>query len=388
MAEEENKTIKEAKLNDENIELSSLVEQDNSYVQDAVDQYEKRIYDLQQLLEISRSLCSTLEYSTLIESILYTCMCQMHVTGAGIFVLDEIDLNSFNLSSNHTGIDLDPSIKYSIPTDSPIIKAICKNNRTFTVNSLKELLSEDADIKEISSLNPTLIIPLFHKNRMNGFLILGERLDIGDGSEYTSYDKEQIISIASLAAVAINNAALLEKSSTDMMTHLKLKYYFFNMLTDKLDMAISQKVPLAVLMFDIDFFKKFNDTWGHACGDYVLKSVAKIIKQNTREPDIASRYGGEEFTVMLANASKDDAVAVAERIRKQIEQNDFEYEGQHMKVTISIGCSVYDSAVNPVESPKVLVEQADKALYVSKRTGRNKVTFATEEIINSTEASE
>lgn len=375
----------EVKIPNDDVDLSSLVVPDNSYVQEAVDQYEKRIYDLQQLLEISRSLCSTLEYSTLIESILYTSMCQMHVTGAGIFVLDEMDSNSFNLSSNHTGIDLDPSINYSIPTTSPIIRAIFRNNQTFTVQQIKDLLPKGTDIKEIESLNPTLIVPLFHKNRMNGFLLLGERLDIGEGSDYTSYDKEQILSIASLAAVAINNAALLEKSSTDMMTHLKLKYYFFNMLTDKLDLAVSQKQPIAVLMFDIDFFKKFNDTWGHACGDYVLKSVAKIIKQNTRAQDTASRYGGEEFTVMLPNTSKDDAMAVAERIRKQIQDNDFVYEDQHMKVTISIGCSVYDSTTNPVESPKVLVEQADKALYVSKRSGRNRVTFADIDVINSTE---
>ncbi|WP_407434360.1 diguanylate cyclase DgcA [Treponema sp.] len=372
----------------EDTDFSSLILPDNSYIQDAVDQYEKRIYDLQQLLEISRSLCSTLEYSTLIESILYTCMCQMHVTGAGIFVYDDIDSNSFNLSTNHTGIDLNPALNYSISADSELIKILARNTRTYSVASIKSELPENEDVSKIESLHPTLIVPLFHKNRMNGFLVLGERLDIGEGADYTEYDKEQILSIASLAAVAINNAALLEKSSTDMMTHLKLKYFFYNVLTDKLDLAISQKQNLAVLMFDIDFFKKFNDTWGHACGDFVLKSVAKIIKANTREHDIASRYGGEEFTVMLPNTSKDDAMAVAERIRKQIESNDFTYEDQHMKVTISIGCSVYDSKTNPVTIPKLLVEQADKALYVSKRSGRNRVTFADEEIIKNTEVPE
>ena len=169
------------------------------------------------------------------------------------------------------------------------------------------------------------------------------------------------------------------------MTHLKLKYFFYNVLTDKLDLAIEQKQPLAVLMFDIDFFKKFNDTWGHACGDFVLKSVAKIIKTNTREHDVASRYGGEEFTVMLPNTSKEDAMSVAERIRKEIEKTDFCYENQHMNVTISIGCAVYDSEKNPVSVPKDLVEQADKALYASKRNGRNMVSFADSDVINNIE---
>lgn len=370
----------------ENILAPSLLVSDS--MQSAVDMYEKRIYDLQQLLEISRSLCSTLEYSTLIESILYTCMCQMHVMGAGIFVFDDIDSNSYNLASNHTGMDHDPTIVYSIQATNPIIQTLSLRNEAVTLQDLKTALPQGTDIKEIESLHPTLIIPLFHKNRMNGILLMGERLDLGEGTSYSEYDKSQLLAIASLAAVAINNASLLEKSSTDMMTHLKLKYFFFNLLTDKLDMAISQKQPLGVLMFDIDFFKKFNDTWGHACGDYVLKTVAKIIKSNTREHDIASRYGGEEFTVMLPNTTKEDAMLVAERIRKQIEAFDFNYENQHMKVTISIGCSVYDSETNHVTSAKDLVEQADKALYVSKRNGRNQVTFADAETINNVEVPE
>lgn len=368
---------------EENTLINSFVASDS--MQEAVDMYEKRIYDLNQLLELSRSLCSTLEYSTLIESILYTCMCQMHVMGAGVFVLDDLDSNSFNLSSNHTGIDLDHSITYTLEQTNPLVQYLSKQSSTSTIESIRRDLGNEIDIKELESLKPTLIIPLFHKNHMNGILILGERLDIGEGTEYSEYDKTQIIAIASLAAVAINNASLLEKSSTDMMTHLKLKYFFYNVLTDKLDLSISQNQNLAILMFDIDFFKKFNDTWGHACGDYVLKTVAKIIKNSTREQDIASRYGGEEFTLMLPNTSKEDALAVAERIRSEIEKTDFCYEGQHMKVTISIGCSLYDSKENPVSSPKELVEQADKALYVSKRNGRNRVSFATKEIISNTE---
>lgn len=368
---------------EENTLINSFVASDS--MQEAVDMYEKRIYDLNQLLELSRSLCSTLEYSTLIESILYTCMCQMHVMGAGVFVLDDLDSNSFNLSSNHTGIDLDHSISYTLEQTNPLVQYLSKQSSTSTIESIRRDLGNEIDIKELESLKPTLIIPLFHKNHMNGILILGERLDIGEGTEYSEYDKTQIIAIASLAAVAINNASLLEKASTDMMTHLKLKYFFYNVLTDKLDLSISQNQNLAILMFDIDFFKKFNDTWGHACGDFVLKTVAKIIKNSTREQDIASRYGGEEFTLMLPNTSKEDALAVAERIRSEIEKTDFCYEGQHMKVTISIGCSLYDSKENPVSSPKELVEQADKALYVSKRNGRNRVSFATKEIISNTE---
>lgn len=357
-------------------------------VSETIDQYEKRIYDLQQLLELSRSLCSTLEYTTLIESILYTCMCQMHVIGAGLFILDDLDSNTFNLGSNHTGMDLDPDVNYTIPTDHPVLSILNHHGHAYTMLEIYKQLEPGTNIDFLESLKPSLIVPLFNKNHITGLLVMGERIDLGDGVGYSHYDQEQLISIASLAAIAINNASLLEKSSTDMMTHLKLKYFFYNTLTDKLDLAITQNTPLAVLMFDIDFFKKFNDTWGHECGDLVLKSVAKSIKNNIREMDIASRYGGEEFTVMLPNAARDDALAVAERIRKAIEDADFEYNGQKVHVTISGGVAVYNATINPVSTPKELVNQADQALYVSKRNGRNRITFADAELLHSTEVAE
>lgn len=352
-----------------------------------VDDYEKQIFDLQQLLQVSRSLCSTLEFSTLIESILYTCMGQMRVLSAGIFVLDALDANEFVLDTNYNGLELASNISYKIPIDHPIIKILEQEETIYTVEKLKSLLPQNADLRMITSLNPSMIVPLIQKNHLNGILLLGERIELNfltgeESSELSEYDKHQITSIASLSSIAINNAALMERSSTDMMTHLKLKYFFFNILTSKLDTALAQNNPVSVLMFDIDFFKKFNDTYGHACGDFVLITVAKILKSCVRSQDLASRYGGEEFTCLLNNTEKEDAMTVANRIRSKIEQYDFCYDGQHVQVTISVGVSVFDAEKNPVTSPKILVDQADQALYVSKRNGRNQVTFADEKIIS------
>lgn len=342
-------------------------------------EYEKEIYDLKQMIEISRSLCTTLELSKLIESTLFITMAQMHVLAAGIFILNSVDSFAYSLGNNYNGFDVDMSKEYSIPMASTLVEYIVENrDQVFTLKELEEHISGSKELKLLQSLNITLLVPLVLKNRVNGLLVLGERFAAGaeDGAVYDEYDKQQISIIASLAAVAINNASLLELSSTDMMTHLKLKYYFFNVLTDKLDSAIMQDVHLSVLMFDIDFFKKFNDTYGHACGDYVLQQVASLIKGSIRSQDLASRYGGEEFTVLLSDTNKKDAVFIADRIRKNIEAYDFEYENKHMKVTVSGGVAVFSSETNPVKSAKALVDQADQALYVSKRNGRNRVTFA------------
>lgn len=347
-----------------------------------VSQYEKKIYDLKTLLEISRSLCSTIEFSQLIESILYTCMGQFRVLGAGIFVPEPLDSDYFVLNRNYNGLELDPNVTYRISVSNPLINVITKNDRVFTIDELKAEVPAYADLESISSLKPSLIVPLVQRNHLDGILVLGEKISLPEEQGYSSYEKELILTIASLAAVAIYNSTLLERSSTDMMTHLKLKYFFYNVLTDKLDAAMAQNLPLAVIMFDIDFFKRFNDTYGHACGDYVLQTVAKIIRSCIRSCDLASRYGGEEFTVMLDKTGKDDAMTVAERIRQHVEEYDFCYENQHVKVTISIGVTVFDSEKNLVSSPKQLVDQADQALYVSKRSGRNRVTFADERLIS------
>ena len=335
--------------------------------------YEKRIYDLEQLLDIAKSFCSTLDFSNLLESIVYICMAQMHVLGAEIFVRDPITNDVLNLE---TAKQEKGDKKRSIPVNSPVASKLLSLNKPITMPELKKLVKNDKNLAFLESLSPTLIVPLVEKtNHLSGILILQERIAIEEETSYTEYEQNMIMSIASLATVAINNASLMEMSSTDMMTHLRLKYFFFNQLTEAIDKAYEENENIAVLMFDIDFFKKFNDTYGHECGDFVLISVANIIKSSLRESDIASRYGGEEFTVLLHKGKKNEAMKVAERIRKKIQDYDFVYNDQHLHVTVSGGVAVFDKETNPIDLPNVFVNQADTGLYMSKNNGRNQVTY-------------
>ena len=340
-----------------------------------IEEYEKKLYDYGQLVEVAKSLCSVLEFSTLIESILYTCMCQMRVLGAGMFVLKSFDSDCFTLENNYSGFDPDMEIEYTIPTTHPIISYLCETNQAYTIDELEANLEKNGLLKQISSLNPSLVVPLKLKNHLNGILLLGDRIMLDDENcYYTEYERDQIIKIASLASIAINNASLIEQTTTDMMTHLKLKHYFFTVLSEKLEFSALNKMPISVLMLDIDFFKKFNDTYGHACGDFVLQKVSRSIFDSIRGQDLAGRYGGEEFVVMLYNTDADAAMMVAERIRKNIAEQQLQYEGNTMSLTISIGVSVFD-VDNPITA-KELVEMADRALYQSKANGRNRVTLA------------
>ena len=129
-------------------------------------------------------------------------------------------------------------------------------------------------------------------------------------------------------------------------------------------------------MSDIDFFKKVNDNYGHAVGDCVLKTIAKTIKKELREEDIASRYGGEEFIFLLPHTKLDEALVVAERLRKKVEKKKINVEEYNIKdvkeisVTISIGVSEYNKND---KTPEALYKNADSALYKAKEGGRNRV---------------
>lgn len=347
-------------------------------LKERMQQYEKELYDYKQMLDISKSLCAVIEYGKLTEAIVYSCMCQLRVLGVKMFVLNSFDSEVFTITDPVS----DDASKNTIPISHPVIYFLNKKNKAYTLAQLK---AEKVDIpSQIINLNPSLIVPVKQKNNLNGILLLQERIDLGEGVEYSDYDKEMALNIAALSAIAINNTTLVEMTTTDIMTHLKLKHYFYNVLSEKLEYSATNKLPLCVMMMDIDFFKKINDTYGHACGDFVLQTVAKTISNGIRGEDLAARYGGEEFVVMLSNTDIEAARMIAERIRKNIEGNILEYDGSTMNVTISIGVSCFDPN-NDKLTPKVLVEMADQALYISKRNGRNRVTLADPDILSNNE---
>jgi len=128
---------------------------------------------------------------------------------------------------------------------------------------------------------------------------------------------------------------------------------------------------LAILMLDIDFFKKVNDTYGHLAGDLVLKEVSNTIKSLVRDSDVCGRFGGEEFIVLAPNTKLNGALKLAERIRKTIEKTKFEFESQIIKVTISIGIT----SASKTDSVFSLIERVDTALYAAKENGRNRVEY-------------
>jgi two-component system, cell cycle response regulator len=160
-------------------------------------------------------------------------------------------------------------------------------------------------------------------------------------------------------------------SVTDGLTKLHNHRYFQDELARAFEESQRYQRPLSLAMIDIDFFKKVNDTYGHAVGDDVLKRAAKLYSDSVRSTDLAARYGGEEFAVMMPETALGDAIAFAEKIRHLVESAPMETQVGPVPVTVSIGvASVPHSRIH---SAKELIIAADKALYRAKRNGRNQV---------------
>lgn len=159
---------------------------------------------------------------------------------------------------------------------------------------------------------------------------------------------------------------------TDGLTRLYNSRHFYNQLKLEVTRSSRYSHPLSLLMIDIDHFKQYNDQYGHMNGDKVLSTIGKLIKGCLREMDSAYRYGGEEFTIILPETKGDEAIHVAQRIRKIVEAEKF-YPEKNIEVGITISVGVTQYSKN--EDIKEFIKRADKAMYMSKQLGRNRITI-------------
>lgn len=157
----------------------------------------------------------------------------------------------------------------------------------------------------------------------------------------------------------------------DGLTKAYNKTYFLDRLETEFAYAKRHKADLSLLMFDVDHFKKVNDTYGHLAGDYVLAKISRLAAGILRSEDLFARYGGEEFAIVCRAVKLGQAGILAERIRSMMESTVFEFEGRRMPITISVGVAAHPDS--PLESGLELIAAADEALYEAKRCGRNRV---------------
>lgn len=185
---------------------------------------------------------------------------------------------------------------------------------------------------------------------------------------------DRFLIVASQFELELQKVKLYEKvqqlAIMDGLTGMFVRRYLMERCQDELRRSIKHKLNLSCLIVDIDFFKDCNDKYGHLVGDVILKQIAVIIKENIREVDFVGRYGGEEFCVVLPDTPKAGAVHVAQRLRTAVEAYTFKAYDESIKVTVSVGVSVFPEDASDLNQ---LIDYADQAMYKAKAAGRNKV---------------
>ncbi|MFL5413117.1 MAG: diguanylate cyclase, partial [Myxococcales bacterium] len=242
--------------------------------------------------------------------------------------------------------------------------------------AMVEEIAENGPIAEaLRTENPAvcegracLAIPMLARGEVVGLLVL----------EGAGYDPERVrvaLSFIQPAVIAVENARLFDEvqrlASVDELTHAYTRRHFMELAALQIESARRFKQPLATMMLDIDRFKQVNDTYGHAIGDQVLRTVADRVRKSLRVIDVFGRMGGEEFAIVLPGASHDVAVKLlAERVRHIVADKPIVTDAGEVTVTVSVGVASSRPGCEDVQS---LLKAADGALYEAKRTGRNRV---------------
>lgn len=249
---------------------------------------------------------------------------------------------------------------------SPEIDAAKKvvENQVFESNSFLLVLNPQRDmllqsVEGVENIECSLLaFPIRHNKKAEGVCIFYSNENLSNQVELVSL-------FLSKLSIAVSRARYFEDAKhyaiTDVLTGLYNKAYFAEALKNEVARGQRNQRPISLIILDFDNFKEYNDTKGHMEGDVLLRDAGKAVRENIRAVDIPSRYGGEEFTVILPETSHDAAFLTAERLRKRIEQQG--------KTTISLGVV---TCMNSSVSPDNLLKEADAALYKAKRLGKNR----------------
>ncbi len=258
------------------------------------------------------------------------------------------------------------SIKIPIREDSGVIALTALEGMPFTINTPETKQKVQNEFSILLDLDEFVTVPLKAKNKVIGVLLADNRFN----KKPITTDAARVLTMfANQAGLAIENSRLYEQtvvlSNSDSLTNLWNHGYFQYLLEEEIKKSSLAKSRFTLLMIDIDDFKAFNDGYGHQAGDSIIREISGIFRDVSRKIDIIARYGGEEFGIILPLTKKEEALVLAERIRKAVEIN-----LALKNITISIGLASFPENGDTKED---LIAKADKALYEAKKLGKNRI---------------
>lgn len=335
------------------------------------DSLQKQIDALRDLIEVAKTVVSTLDLDTLLQAILVSAM-HYSETPAGSVALYDTKKKELSLHA-HRGLSSE-FIKVERWTVSRggLTEQILNSGEIFIVDDTESTPFFHNPVAINEGIRSLICVPLIFQDEIVGILYL-------DDFKPRTFDRQrlELLSIlSSFAALAIHNARLHKKTKlmaiTDYLTGLYNHRYFQQILTQELGRARRYQKMLSLIILDIDNFKTFNDRFGHAVGDKVLIAIGEIVSRSLRKVDYAFRYGGEEFVILLPETSLENAVLTADRLRENIAEEAVNSipETSEIRITVSAGVACYPENGTSREDLFALM---DSYLYKAKSMGKNRV---------------
>jgi two-component system cell cycle response regulator len=232
-------------------------------------------------------------------------------------------------------------------------------------------------VRKLKSAPSTRDIPVIISSSRRSPLALAKGYQLGAYDYiYRPYFREEILArISNIIDSCQRMKTLGDKLDRDYLTGLYNRKFFMDRFAEEIAWSMNYKEPLSIMLLDVDHFKKVNDTYGHSCGDEVLRQVAQTAASVARPEHVAARYGGEEFILLMPNLPRHEAAGIAEEMRRSVQDHEFTCDDRgnpvHLSATISIGVSTLDPGGESTLDR--MIDQVDKALYAAKEAGRNRV---------------
>jgi len=328
--------------------------------------------DLKEIIEIAFQITAQLDIENIIKNTVWSFVSKFQM-GSVTVLLPGDQEDSAPQVIFYRGVKRE-ELSIELPSVVPILAFLDKDEYSqFPFSYFRDNYPDKAVVKRFTEMGVDMIVPLRTDKGSIGILLLPAS---ANANAYGLSDLQYMTRIVRFAAIAIENASLFRQATTDRMTGLYSHHFFEKTLDEELERARRYKSTFSLLMFDIDHFKKFNDTYGHLQGDRIIREIARQLTRSVRQVDFPARYGGEEFAIILPAVDVTGALVVAERIRRKIEGYAFPSanEGPPLHVTISVGVTEFDPET--IYAPSEIVREADRALYKSKENGRNQVTVS------------
>jgi len=354
--------------------LSYLMLQASTAIENAklYQKMEGKIDNLGSMFESFKNIASILDLDELLGLILSLVVEELEMEGGLIFLAEDED-KRLKLKYAH-GVESRPNIKL---LGEDIAKLAVKEKKLIFIPSHDTSPYSEAILE--AGFSGIFSIPLMRKKKLLGAISLFLRklpqTSVNGLGEPEVPEMAMAETLAEHASICIENALLFKRverlSIVDELTQLYNARYFFNALDNEIKRSIRYGEPLSLVFIDLDKFKSVNDTHGHLMGSETLKEVGHIIRETIRHPDIACRYGGDEYTLILPETGIAGGVLTAERLRKRIAEHKFLTEhGLNLSMTGSFGVSTFPTLASSKEK---LIETADKALYMVKERSGNMV---------------